>query len=390
MQSISTGLDRLRDEYWPQLKGMKLGLLANQASVDRHLSPAKDIIAGLLPGHLKVLFGPQHGYGGEDQDNMVETPHSYDRDLNIPVYSLYGDTRNPLPDMLDELDLLVIDLQDVGSRVYTFASTMLNCLRAAADQGKEVLLLDRPNPLGGKVIEGNLLRPEFSSFVGPYPLPMRHGLTMGELAEMFNDVFQLECCLKVLTMHGWRREMVWRDTGLRWVMPSPNMPLPDTAFVYPGQVIWEGTNISEGRGTCRPFEIFGAPFLDTGAIMQALVPEAKRGCILQEYTFRPTFQKWSGELCRGFMLHVLDPDSYRPFFSSLALLKAVLEIHQDSFQWKDPPYEYEYEKMPFDIILGDPTIRRDLERGVSLYRMQEKWEADLEAFSHWRKAYLLY
>lgn len=390
MHTVLTGIDRISDGYREKLKGYRLGLLANQASLDSRLNTARDVIARLLPGQLKALFGPQHGYGGEDQDNMVETSHSYDKALKTPVFSLYSETKEPLPHMLDMIDVLIMDLQDVGTRVYTFASTMLNCLRAAARHGKKVLALDRPNPLGGEVVEGNLLRPELYSFVGPYSLPMRHGLTMGEMARVFNHVFAVDCDLEIISMHGWRREMLWNETGLRWAMPSTNMPFPETAGVYPGQVIWEGTNISEGRGTCRPFEIFGAPYLDTEAIKRVLDPAATEGCYLQEYSFRPTFHKWKRELCHGFMIHVLDPHIYRPYFTSLALLKAIMETHQQDFEWKEPPYEYEHKKKPIDLILGDSSLRRELESGVSLSLIKEKWQADLESFVQWRKPYLLY
>jgi uncharacterized protein YbbC (DUF1343 family) len=387
---VLTGLDRIREGEWKRLTGYRLGLLANQASLDGRLHTAREVIGRLLPGHLKALFGPQHGYGGEDQDNMVETSHSHDNKLNIPILSLYSDTREPRSDMFEMIDMLIIDLQDVGTRVYTFASTMLNCLRAAAEQGKKVLVLDRPNPLGGEVVEGNLLRPEFYSFVGPYSLPMRHGLTMGEMARIFNKVFGLDCDLEIMPMEGWRREMLWHETGLRWIMPSPNMPFPETAFVYPGQVVWEGTNLSEGRGTCRPFEIFGAPFLDTRAVKQALESEGTDGCYLQEYLFRPTFHKWEGRLCRGFMIHVLDPHIYRPYFTSIALLSAVMDIHRDDFEWKQPPYEYEYKKKPIDMIMGDPSLRHDLKAGSPLSIIKEKWQADLASFVSWRRPYLLY
>ena len=214
----------------------------------------------MFPGQLKALFGPQHGYGGEDQDNMVETSHTSDKNLRIPIFSLYAQSREPSKEMLDGIDILIVDLQDVGTRVYTFTSTMLHCMKAAAKYGKKIVVLDRPNPLGGQLVEGNLLEPELFSFVGPGRIPMRHGLTMGEMALYFNHLYALKSDLEIITMEGWRREMLWKETGLRWIMPSPNMPLPETASVYPGQVIWEGTNISEGRGTCRPFEIFGAPF----------------------------------------------------------------------------------------------------------------------------------
>ena len=390
MEHVQTGLDRIRIGLWKKLKGVKLGLLANQASLDSRFNGAKEVITRLLPGQLTALFGPQHGYGGEDQDNMVETDHAHDNALKIPVFSLYAEEREPLPHMLERVDILIIDLQDVGTRVYTFASTLLNCLKASGKAGKKVMVLDRPNPLGGKILEGNLLHPNLYSFVGPYRFPMRHGLTMGEMALVFNKKFRLGCDLEIIAMHGWRREMLWDKTGLKWMMPSPNMPLIETAYVYPGQVIWEGTNLSEGRGTCRPFEIFGAPYLDPKSIKDVIEPEATNGCFLQEYSFRPTFQKWEGELCKGFMLHVIDPHMYRPYFTSIALLKAILDIHGKDFRWKNPPYEYERERMPIDLILGDTALRQYLESGASISRITQNWVADLESFSQWRKPYLIY
>jgi uncharacterized protein YbbC (DUF1343 family) len=390
MSKVATGLDLFRDHYWKKLKGCKLGLLSNQASLDSQFRSAKEIIAQLLPGQLKILFGPQHGYSGQDQDNMVETNHSYDKELKLPIFSLYSKHREPLQEMLDPIDVLIIDLQDVGTRVYTFASTMLNCLKAASKSGRKVLILDRPNPLGGELLEGNLLRPELYSFVGPFSLPMRHGLTMAEMARIFNHVFEIEVDLDIVSMSGWSRSMVWEDTDLKWIMPSPNMPLPETTHVYPGQVIWEGTNVSEGRGTCRPFEIFGAPFLDVKLIKQSLLPKTTTGCYLQEISFRPTFNKWKGELCSGFMIHILDHRAYRPYFTTIALLKAIIEIHRKNFQWKEPPYEYEYENMPIDMILGDSNLRREIETGENLTTIEEKWLSGLDSLPTWQRPYLLY
>lgn len=390
MPKVATGLDLFREEYWKNLKGYRLGLLSNQASLDSNLKTAKDIIAHLLPGQLKALFSPQHGHGGQDQDNMVETDHSYDGELKIPVFSLYSKYREPLPEMLELIDILIIDLQDVGTRVYTFASTMLNCLKTAAKSGRKILILDRPNPLGGEIVEGNLLRPELYSFIGPFSIPMRHGLTMGETARIFNDAFNIESDLDIIPMRGWSRGMLWQDTGLKWIMPSPNMPLPETAQVYPGQVIWEGTNLSEGRGTCRPFEIFGAPFLDTKLIKQHLIPEAISGCYLQEISFRPTFQKWEGQFCNGLMIHILDHEAYRPYFTTMALLKATVEIHRNDFTWREPPYEYEYEKMPIDMILGDSDLRREIETGGDLMVIKENWGKESKEFLRFRRPYLLY
>ncbi|RPI77367.1 MAG: DUF1343 domain-containing protein [Desulfobacteraceae bacterium] len=390
MPKIATGLDILRETYSPKLKGRRIGLLCNQASLDCRFIPAKEVIRYCLPGHLKAVFGPQHGYGGLEQDNMIETGHAQDPELQIPVFSLYAAMREPTPEMLGLIDILIIDLQDVGTRVYTFAASMLNCLQAAAKARVSVLILDRPNPLGGARVEGNRLAPELYSFVGPFSLPMRHGLTMAELARLFQKVFNLDLDLDILPMQGWQRSMLWHETGLRWLMPSPNMPLPETAYVYPGQVIWEGTNLSEGRGTCRPFEIFGAPFLNPQKIRTVLDPEASAGCSLQEFSFRPTFNKWADEICRGFMIHVTDYSLFQPYFLSLSLLKAVLETAPAHFKWKEPPYEYEFEKQPIDLILGDSGLRKKLEKQADLREIRAQWQIQEKEYLAWRRSFLLY
>jgi uncharacterized protein YbbC (DUF1343 family) len=390
MNKVMTGIDWLQAGSWKRLRGLRLGLLSNQASVDSDLHSTKTVIAELLPGHLKVLFGPQHGHGGEDQDNMIETPDDFDRTLRVPVRSLYATTRTPLPHMLEEVDALIIDLQDVGTRVYTFAATVLNCMKASSVSGKKVVVLDRPNPLGGEMVEGNLLRTELFSFVGTYNLPMRHGMTLGELARLYKRVFRMDCDLEVVPMKGWKRSMLWHNTGLRWLMPSPNLPVHESAYVYPGQVVLEGTNLSEGRGTCRPFEIFGAPFLDTDAVMAALAEKALAGCVLQDYIFRPTFNKWKGDRCAGFLIHIVDPLLYRPYLMSLALIQATLMTHGSHFQWKSPPYEYEHERNPIDLIIGDSSLRLQLEKGVDVFEITASWQQDLDAYLEWRQDYLLY
>lgn len=390
VKKVAAGLDCFRETEGGRFRGARLGLLCNQASVDAGLRPAARVVAEALPGRLRALFGPQHGYGGVDQDNMIETDHGYDAGLGVPIYSLYADRREPLPGMLEEIDVLIVDLQDVGTRVYTFASTLLNCMRAAARSGRGVVVLDRPNPLGGDAVEGNLLAPDMHSFVGPARMPMRHGLTMGELALFFKDALRIDVDLDVVRMEGWRREMLWKDTGLRWVMPSPNMPLPETALVYPGQVLWEGTNVSEGRGTCRPFEIFGAPFLHPERLLGLLPPEAAKGAVLQPFSFKPTFHKWADQECRGFHVHVLDPEAFQPCLISLALLSAVLREAKTHFAWREPPYEYETERLPIDLILGDTGLRRAVEGGAEPLDLREGWQGDLSRFQEERRAFLLY
>jgi uncharacterized protein YbbC (DUF1343 family) len=267
---------------------------------------------------------------------------------------------------------------------------MLNCMRAAQIYGKKIVILDRPNPLGGEVMEGNLLEPELYSFVGPFRMPMRHGMTMGELALMFNKELKVGCDLSVIRMEGWQRTMYWYETGMPWAVPSPNMPIPESAYVYPGQVIWEGTNLSEGRGTCRPFEIFGSPYLDTSAVKSKIPAEFLNGCILREISFKPTFNKWHGEICKGFMIHILNSRLFRSYDLAIALLRAVIDTHEDCFAWKSPPYEYEYEKLPIDLILGNYDLRLAIQEARDIYDIREMWLKGYEEFKELRRPYLLY
>ncbi len=370
--------------------GERLGILSNPASVDTCFRHTRDRINDLFPGRVAALYAPQHGFHAEKQDNMKASDDFVDPDLRVPVYSLYGKTRIPAPDMMAPIDTLIIDLQDVGARVYTFIYTMAYCMEAAARQNVAVIVLDRPNPVNGITVEGNLLAPEYASFVGRFPIPMRHGLTIGELALLFNDHFHIHCGLTVVPMENWHREMFFHQTGLPWVAPSPNMPSPATALVYPGQVIWEGTNISEGRGTTRPFELFGAPFVDPGHIKKIISPETITGAILRPVLFEPTSNKWAGQPCRGFQIHPVEPDLFRPYSVSLALLQAVIQLYPDRFSWSKPPYEYEYEKLPIDLILGNPEIRRRLESLEPVESIIQSWDEELACFKTISKAYYLY
>jgi uncharacterized protein YbbC (DUF1343 family) len=390
MTTISLGLDQLIQTPPANLGDKRIGLLCNAASVDHDLVHSRIHLHKRFGDQLTALFSPQHGLFAEKQDNMIESDHRIDPVLGVPVFSLYSRTRIPSKKMFDTIDTLLIDLQDVGTRVYTFIYTMSYCLEAAAQYNKQVIVLDRPNPIGGSKIEGNCLKPQWRSFVGRYPLPMRHGLTIAELAQLFNRQYAINCQLDVIPMKGWRREMLFADTDLHWVAPSPNLPTPASALVYPGQVIWEGTNVSEGRGTAQPFELWGAPYIDPLKIGEALNPEDIRGVILRPVEFEPTAQKWMGQACRGFQLHVSDARTYQPYRTSLALLQAVRCCHGDLFQWKMPPYEYEYERMPIDLILGDSAIRESLTADASLEHLVELWSDELEAFDKLRRKYFLY
>ena len=309
---------------------------------------------------------------------MVASADGVEPITGLPVFSLYGERLRPSPDSLGLIDVLLVDLPDVGTRVYTFAATMAYAMQAAAQQGKKVVILDRPNPLGGVQVEGNVLKPEMASIVGPYPLPMRHGLTLGELARYYNEVGQIGCDLAVVPVQGWDRSHYFEGTGLPWVLPSPNLPTLDTAIVYPGQVLLEGTNLSEGRGTTRPFELFGAPFIDPFEVKKVLQAKYELpGVVLRETWFQPTFHKWAGEVCGGFQLHVTDRQAYKPYYTTLAFLQVVRQLYPDTFQWRQPPYEYEYERLPFDLLTGDPWVREGLESGVAVRQLEQRWTGGL-------------
>jgi uncharacterized protein YbbC (DUF1343 family) len=351
---------------------------------------ARVLLQERFGAQLTCLFSPQHGFFCEKQDNMIESEHQTDHLTGLPMFSLYGETRRPTQAMFERLDVLLIDLVDVGTRVYTFLYTMAYCLEAAAKFGKRVVVLDRPNPVGGVAVEGNILEQDCASFVGLYPLPMRHGLTFGELALYINGEFALGADLEVVPMRGWKRSMLFRDTGFPWVFPSPNMPTPETALVYPGQVIWEGTNISEGRGTTLPFELVGAPFWEHEPILQALASTDLPGCFLRPLIFEPTSGKWAGQACVGFHLHVTDARTFLPYRTSLALLQAGLRLYPKDFRYKEPPYEYEFERLPMDLILGERGVRQGLEAGRPLVELEAGWREGLEAFDERRKRYFLY
>jgi len=380
MVSIQTGLTRLLTEPPKWIIGKRLGLLSNPASVGKGFLHARELINQKFPGQLTALFSPQHGFFAEKQDNMIESDDMIDPVLKIPIFSLYGKTRTPTKEMYDPIDILMVDLQDAGTRVYTFIYTLSFCMETAKKFGKKIMVLDRPNPINGVQVEGNCLSKKYASFVGRYPIPMRHGLTIGELSRLFNDHFGIGCDLEVIPMTGWDRKMYYKDTGLPWVAPSPNLPTPTSVMVYPGQVIWEGTNISEGRGTTRPFEIFGAPFIDTGKILSTIGGRELPGAILRPLVFEPTSNKWAATPCHGFQIHVTDPRLYKPYKTALTLLRAILHHHRDRFEWQHPPYEYEYKRLPIDLILGDSTLRRRIERLEDITAIESSWNDDLVTF----------
>src|SRR5216684_961041 len=369
-QPIKLGVERLLTEKIDLLRGARVGLVCNQASVDHGLRHGADLVHAHPKVRLTTLFGPQHGIRGDVQDNMIETAHAADRQTGLPVYSLYSETREPTARMLQDVDVIVVDLQDVGCRIYTFVYTMANCMRAARALGKRVIVCDRPNPIGGEAVAGNLLEPAFASFVGQYPIPTRHGMTAGELARLFNERFGIGCTLEVVRMEGWARRHWMDDTDAPWVMPSPNMPTLDTATVFPGTVHLEGTQMSEGRGTTRPFELVGAPYINAEDFAKALSSLDLPGVHFRSCVFVPTFQKHGGKACGGVQIHVIDREAFEPVITGVAIVKTAFDMYGESFRWKDPPYEYEYERNPFDLIAGTPALREAIERGDSLKTIQ--------------------
>jgi uncharacterized protein YbbC (DUF1343 family) len=384
------GIEQLAANPPASLKGRRLALLCNQASTDRNFRHSRDLVQAAFPGQLTCLFSPQHGFFSEKQDNMIESGHGVDPASGLPVFSLYAEQRRPTTEMFAGFDVLLVDLIDVGTRVYTFAWTVVYCLQTAAQTGREVVILDRPNPIGGDLTEGNLLRPEWSSFVGLYPLPMRHGLTLGELALLCNREMGIGASLEVLRVEGWQRDSLMEEALFPWVFPSPNMPSLATALVYPGQVLWEGTNVSEGRGTTLPFLLCGAPYLKHREVEACLARTPLPGCVLRPLVFEPTSGKWNGQACAGFQLHVTDPRSFRPYRTSLALYQALFALYPGQFAYKPPPYEYDYERLPMDLILGDQQVRLALEGGVDILELELSWQEDLAGFAELARAVFLY
>jgi uncharacterized protein YbbC (DUF1343 family) len=371
------------------LAGRTVGLVSNPASIDASFCHVVERAerAGVRIG---ALFGPQHGFRSDLQENMIESPHGSDARRRIPVFSLYSETREPTAEMLAGLDALVIDLQDVGTRIYTYIYTMANCLRAARRHGLPVVVCDRPNPIGGVAVEGPMLEPGFESFVGQYPIPMRHGLTVGEAARLFNDQFGIGAKLEVVAMQGWQRRQWFDQTGLPWVMPSPNLPTLESAVVYPGTVLFEGTNVSEGRGTTRPFELVGAPWVDAEPFAAAMNARRLPGVRFRPAAFEPTFHKHAGVSCGGCQIHVTDREAFQPVAAGVALLEAFREADPRAFAWREPPYEYEAVKPPIDILYGSSRLREVLDGAGRAADLAEAWPDALQDFQAIRGRVLLY
>ncbi len=321
---------------------------------------------------------------------MIEWEGFRERRTGVMAYSLYGATRQPTEEMLREVDVLVFDVQDAGTRVYTFIYTMALAMQAAKKFGKKMVVLDRPNPIGGEGVEGSLLERGHESFVGMFPIPMRHGMTIGELALLFNREFGIGCELEVIQMQGYNRDLYYDETDAPWILPSPNLPTIDACVVYPGTVFLEGTMISEGRGTTRPFELIGAPYVDAYDLTDYLNALKLPAVYFRPHSFQPTFQKHAGTICQGVQLHVLARRAFAPVVTGIALIKAIHDLYPQAFAWKQPPYEYEYERNPFDVIAGSKKLREQIEGGMAIDEIAASWRGDEQIFAEQRRPYLLY
>jgi len=388
---VRLGLERLLDGSDRSLiAGKKIGLVCNPSSVDSRLVHASDRFMAKGDWTLTTLFGPQHGFYSDLQENMIESPHARDAKRRLPVYSLYSETREPTREMLANVDVLVVDLQDVGTRIYTYIYTLANCLRAARANGIRVVVCDRPNPINGADVEGAALDPAYTSFVGQFPIPMRHGLTIGEAARVFNDHFGLNAAVDVVPMDGWKREMWFEDTGLPWVLPSPNIPTEETTVVYPGAVLFEGTVLSEGRGTNRPFEFVGAPWIDGERFADAMNARGIAGAHFRAAFFEPTHHKHARALCGGSQTHVTDRRAFRPVRAAVEMLAEFKKQSPGRTLWRDPPYEYEMVKPPIDILYGSDRLRTAIDAGEDAAAIARDWPRDEDAFRKVRDRYLLY
>ena len=387
--TVTLGIDRLLTSDRRLIQGRRIGVVCNPASIDHAFRHTSDRLFEDPDVTLAAIFGPQHGFRSDVQDNMIETPHARDARRQVPIFSLYSEVREPSAEMLQGLDALVIDLQDVGTRVYTYIYTMANCMRAAGRQGVRVVVCDRPNPVNGDDIEGHALDTAYTSFVGQFPIPLRHGMTIGELARLFNTVFGLNAELDVVTMDGWRRSMFYDDTKLPWVIPSPNLPTLESAIVYPGAVLFEGTKLSEGRGTTRPFELIGAPWIDGEQFAEGMNARRLPGVHFRPVFFEPTFQKHARQTCGGAQLHVTDRVAFKPVRAAVEMLDEFRRQDPAKFAWREPPYEYEHEKMPIDILYGSPALREAVDEG-NVAPLIASAAHDEEAFRKTREPFLLY
>ncbi|VDG89711.1 Uncharacterized protein conserved in bacteria [Lysinibacillus sphaericus] len=376
---FALGAEMLMKNEKKLLKGKRVGLITNPTGVDQNLNSVVDLLNNDPDIQLAALYGPEHGVRGDAQAGQY-VDYYIDEVTGLPVYSLYGKTRKPTPEMLENIDVLVFDIQDVGTRFYTYIYTMALAMEAAQEKGIPFIVLDRPNPLGGKKVEGPVLDPEFASFVGQYAIPLRHGMTVGELAKLFNKEFDIGSDLTVVKMKGWKRNAYFDETGLQFVMPSPNMPTLETALAYPGAALIEGTNVSEGRGTTKPFELIGAPFISSPELVTRLNQLDLPGVTFRAASFTPTFSKHSGKLSHGVQIHITDRNKYEPVETGLHIVKTIKDLYPEQVQLT--PF--------FDNLIGNGWIRPAIENGMTVEEMESRWKKDLREFEKVRKKYLMY
>jgi uncharacterized protein YbbC (DUF1343 family) len=376
-----TGLEIIAGRLPSGLKAKRIGILCHAPSITRNFEHITDLFYKRDDCRLAAIFGPQHGIYGQTQDNMIEWTGQQHPVFNVPVYSLYGEHRKPSPGMLKNIDVLCIDLQDVGARLYTYIWTVKLCMEACSEAGIPVWILDRPNPIGPLNFDGPVLKKEFFTFVGGASIPLCHRMTLGEMALFIKEKYYPRCDLNIVWMKEWKRSMLYSETALPWVLPSPNMPTLRTALVYPGTVLIEALNLSEGRGTTIPFELFGAPFIDSEKLKSNLDKRRIKGCAFRVHNFIPTFHKFSGELCNGIQIHVTDVNQYMPVGVALEIFDAIIETSPArSLSFNLPPYEYEYNLMPFDILSGDSLMRESLKNRQDTIIERERWSDEIDEF----------
>ncbi len=388
---MENGLEKFLKREYRRFQKDRIAVLCHQASVDTTFRHIRDRLANpKLKLKIACLVGPQHGIRGEKQDNMVESDDSLDPIIEVPVYSLYGKTRTPTSKMMNEIDVFVVDLVDIGSRVYTFIYTLANCMRAAKALGKRVVVLDRPNLIGGVAVEGSFLQEGFTSFVGQFPIVMRHGMTIGEIATLFNEHFGIGCDLEVIPLKGWQRARYFDQYSSVWCNPSPNIPNLTSAITFPGMVLFEGTNVSEGRGTTRPFEWVGAPYIDADILGEKMNRLKLKGVYFRPVYFQPTYQKGKDEVCGGVQIHITNRAQFNAYGAGVQLLATIQETYPKKFAWKKPPYEYEFEKMPIDLIAGTDHLRLAIDTGKGVETYLKSLPSDVAKFKNLRKPFLLY
>ena len=393
MKRVTLGLEKLLANPNEYLCGNTLGLVVNQTSLTSDGQFSIGQFHNNKSFKLKTILAPEHGVYGVDQDMALVTDE-IEPLSGLLVRSLYGTSTSSLTPssyLLDGIDNLVFDIQDVGSRYYTFIYTLANCMKTCAQSNTRMVVCDRPNPINGLSVEGNLVEKEFHSFVGQYPIPNRHGMTVGELAILFNEHFGIKCDLKVIPMEDWERSMWYDQTGLPWVSPSPNMPTLSTATVYPGMCLIEGTLLSEGRGTTLPFEQVGAPYINAEVFAKTLNNENLPGLFFRPQYFKPQFQKWSGEVCGGVQLHIIERNKIKPLATSISMLFLIKKLYPNDFSWRTEPYEFVNDRLAIDLLYGNSTLREAIESGnLSIKKLESSWEEDIKVFSSQREACLIY